>query len=206
MLLFACTSEPRLDPAAAQGVPDAVRSARVSPAPEAASPAAPPPPHAAQGAAASHGAARSTKLFDTTALPVSAVPTGLTIATHDDEIAALAVTDDGGVAVSADRQGGLRLWPSLDGAHEPVVVPADLIADQLAIARDGDDIVIAAASSLGQLVVIRTSTSGALLARAPVDVGRGIAALHESRSMAAPRSRSRCRCGPVTSMRAAGLP
>ncbi|HEX3759351.1 MAG TPA: hypothetical protein VHW23_11620 [Kofleriaceae bacterium] len=61
-----------------------------------------------------------------------------------------------------------------------MVVPADLIADQLAIARDGEDIVIAAASSLGQLVVIRTRAGGEPLARTPVDLGRGIAMLQAS--------------------------
>src|SRR5215471_17995087 len=31
------------------------------------------------------------------------------------------------------------LWPSLDGRHEPLFVRAEVVAEQLAIAHDGDD-------------------------------------------------------------------
>jgi hypothetical protein len=92
----------------------------------------------------------------------------------------LAVTDDGSAAVSADRHGGVRLWPSLDGGHEPVVVPAEEVVEQLAIARDGDEIVIAVAGSLGQMVVIRTTAAGAPISRSAIDLERPIVALRAS--------------------------
>jgi hypothetical protein len=100
------------------------------------------------------------------------------VAAHDAEIAVLAATDDGSIAVSADRHGGMRLWPNLDGSREPVVVPGDVTAEQLAIVRDGDDVVIAAAGPLGQLSLIRTTAGGQLISHVRVDLERTIVSLH----------------------------
>lgn len=102
---------------------------------------------------------------------------GVAVAAHDAEIIALAVTDDDRAAVSADRRGGMRLWPSLDGAHEPVVVDARLDAQQLAIARDGDELAVAAVGAMGQLVVLRLTAGGRVVARAELDLGRPVVAL-----------------------------
>lgn len=85
-----------------------------------------------------------------------APPPGLVAAAHDVEIAVLAASDDGRVAVSADRNGGMRLWPSLDGKREPVVVDTETAPERLAIARDGDEIVVAVAGPLDDLAVIRS--------------------------------------------------
>ena len=107
---------------------------------------------------------------------------GLVAAAHDRPIATFAVTDDGGAAVSVDDRGGMRLWPSLDGTHEPVVVPSEPVIEVLAIARDGDDVVIAAAGPLGQLDVIRTTGLGEPIARTRIDLARTIVALHATAS------------------------
>jgi hypothetical protein len=108
----------------------------------------------------------------------AAPPAQVTAAAPDDAIRTLAVTDDGGVAVSVGGRGGMRLWPSLDGKREPVVVRSEVGATQLAIARDGSELVIAAGGAMGQLELIRTTALGVPLARAALDLGRGILALY----------------------------
>src|SRR5258708_37923510 len=69
---------------------------------------------------------------------------------HEAFVLAVAVTDDGKVAASADANGSLRLWPALDGSREPVVVAARA-ATALAIARDREQLVIAGLDAVGQL-------------------------------------------------------
>lgn len=131
--------------------------------------------------------AESLALASTSFMPVMSVPLelpdieppahGLVAAGHDRPILTFAATDDGAVAVSVDDRGGMRLWPSLDGKHEPVMVRSQTAVDQLAIARDGDDVVIAAAEPLGQLEVIRTTGRGEPIAHTRVDLARTIVAL-----------------------------
>jgi hypothetical protein len=64
---------------------------------------------------------------------------------HDDEplraapsgspIAVAALTDDGTAAVTGDSLGGIRLWPTLDGTREPLIVPGPA-PRELAIVHD----------------------------------------------------------------------
>ncbi len=190
MLWLACNAEPRPGPTAA-GPP--------SPAPAVRPSTIGSPPIQAPGALASVGSPATMAAPESSpgrpspahpAPPSETIAPGrvlepgarLTVAVHDVDIAMLAVTEDGSVAVSADRQGGMRLWPSLDGLHEPVVVHAEMVAEQLAIARDGGDVVIAVAGSLGQVAVIRTTAAGEPISRVSIDLERSIVALHPSAS------------------------
>jgi hypothetical protein len=56
---------------------------------------------------------------------------------HGAPLRAIAVSEDGAVAVSSDQHGSLRMWPSLDGKREPIVVAARA-AIALAIVHDAD--------------------------------------------------------------------
>jgi hypothetical protein len=172
LLWIACTPGSGDAPAGAPiRLPGAAAVYTATPGPAAVSTAAP----SVAGSAQERASVRLTQ----SVLPRRAVPSpGLVAAAHDAEIAVLAASEDGSVAVSADRRGGMRLWPSLDGKREPVVVDDEIAAEQLAIARDGDEIVVAAAGPLGDLAVIRTAASGEPISRTRVDLERTIVALH----------------------------
>jgi len=196
LLLFAaCTPESRLDPvtaespsqaariaAAARGAsvaaPGHVSSQRAPAVPAwALAPAAPSSPGEAVASPPGEPAPAGLAPAASAALRSEAPPPGVITAAHDDPIATIAATDDGGVAVSMDRRGGIRLWPSLDGAHAPVIVRSDAVADQVAIARDGDELVIAAAGPLGQLELIRTNALGEPVSHTWVELERTLVAL-----------------------------
>jgi len=53
---------------------------------------------------------------------VAKVPHVPTRGAHGRAIDELAVTADGAIAVSVDVVGSVRLWPSLDGAREPIAL------------------------------------------------------------------------------------
>lgn len=110
---------------------------------------------------------------DVTALTLPKPPAPLAFAMHSDAIRAIALTDDGSAAVSADGQGSVRLWPSLDGKHEPVVVAARPPAT-LALIRSGDSFVFAGLDNAGQLEVVQLSALGAPLARTDVALARPV--------------------------------
>ena len=78
---------------------------------------------------------------------------------HGAHIEIAAVTDDGGAAVSQDAVGGTRLWPSLDGSLEPIVVHA-VAARELVIGRADHDFVIATLDAAGALELIRIAATG----------------------------------------------
>src|SRR5205814_1864529 len=59
------------------------------------------------------------------------------VAPHSGAIRLIAATDAGDAALTADDLDELRLWSTLDGRHEPVVVRGP-VARQLALGRDGD--------------------------------------------------------------------
>lgn len=88
-------------------------------------------------------------------------------AAHGAEIVALAATADGLAVASADRLGGLRLWPVLDGTREPVVITGSATR-ALTLARDGDGFVIGTLDAAGGVHVIRTSAAGAVRGRTTV--------------------------------------
>jgi len=197
LLFFACTPESRLDPVTtvlprpAAGIADEARSS---------------PTVCTVPAVFSTSAVFATALASTTAvdsdptpgvsvapgptpgMAESAVrrpevsPLGLITAAHDEAIATFAATDDGGVAVSLDRRGGMRLWPSLDGTREPVIVRGEAVAEQVAIARDGGELVIAAAGPLGQIELIRTSALGEPVSHRWIDLERKVVALYATPS------------------------
>ncbi|HSR98380.1 MAG TPA: hypothetical protein VLM79_15085, partial [Kofleriaceae bacterium] len=85
-------------------------------------------------------------------------------AAHGSEIVALAVTDDGGVVASADRLGGLRLWPTLDGTREPAVIQGPA-ARAMALARDGDGFALTTLDDAGGVHMMRISAAGAVRER-----------------------------------------
>ena len=102
---------------------------------------------------------------------------------HGGSITALAATADGGAAVTADSTGGVRLWPTLDGSREPIVVRAPVPA-ALAIARDGQGFAIAVTDAADHVVLIRLDNKGNVRARQALGaaeqieiVGDGVLAL-----------------------------
>ena len=58
-------------------------------------------------------------------------------APHVAQIASVALSPDGSAAVTVDFGGGMRLWPTLDGAEEPIALPTRG-ARQVSLARAGD--------------------------------------------------------------------
>lgn len=95
-----------------------------------------------------------------------APPPPLVHAVHGGGILTLAATEDGTAAVSADAI-GVRLWPTLDGKHAPVVVTMPH-PDVLAIDHDGDGFAIAGIDRAGGVAVVRTAADGTRLAIARV--------------------------------------
>ncbi|MDQ3339002.1 MAG: hypothetical protein M4D80_27900 [Myxococcota bacterium] len=89
-------------------------------------------------------------------------PIGPVTGAHGGEISLLAVTAD--AAVSADVTGGVRLWPTLDGTREPIVVAAPM-ATGLAIAHDGGGFAIAVTDAADHVVMIRLDNKGHVRSR-----------------------------------------
>ena len=83
---------------------------------------------------------------------------------HGGQITLLAVTADGRAAVTADTTGGMRLWPTLDGTREPIVVAAPM-ATALAIAPDGGGFAIAVTDAADHVVLIRSDDQGHVRSR-----------------------------------------
>lgn len=86
-------------------------------------------------------------------------------AAHGAEIAVLGVTLDGLAAATADRLGGIRLWPVLDGTREPVVIHGTA-PRALALMRDGDGFAIGMLDAAGGVHVVRTTALGVVRGRA----------------------------------------
>jgi hypothetical protein len=97
-------------------------------------------------------------------------------AMHSTVIENIAVTDDGTAAVSTDARHSVRLWPSLDGKREPVVVTMRPPLS-VALARLGDELVIAGLDEAGQLELVRTTHAGEVLRRVFVETGRPLASI-----------------------------
>ena len=75
--------------------------------------------------------------------PLARVPVHVQHGSHSTPIVRLAASDDGSAALTQDASGGTRLWRSLDGTREPVVVELDE-ARALALHRLADGYAIAA--------------------------------------------------------------
>ncbi|HEX3479281.1 MAG TPA: hypothetical protein VHT91_29860 [Kofleriaceae bacterium] len=101
----------------------------------------------------------------------AAPPHPPTTAPHGGAITALAATEDGSIAVTADGMGGVRLWPALDGTCEPVVIAAHPPL-ALAVARTDGEVAIAGLDAAGQLEIVRTTAAGVPVGRAVVDSPR----------------------------------
>jgi hypothetical protein len=94
-------------------------------------------------------------------------PPPLVSAAHGADIIALRATPDGGAVVSADRLGGIRLWTTLDGTREPIVIQG-AVPRALTLARDGDGFVIGTIDAAGGVQLVRTSAAGAVRGRVTV--------------------------------------
>jgi hypothetical protein len=102
--------------------------------------------------------------------PSTAVPPPLTAA-HGGDIVALGATPDGVAVVSADQLGGIRLWATLDGTREPVVIQG-IAPRSVTLAPDGDGFVIGTLDAAGGVQLIRTSAAGALRGRVSLASGQ----------------------------------
>lgn len=78
---------------------------------------------------------------------------------HGGVISAIAVTADGKAAVTADTTGGLRLWPTLDGTREPIVLHATA-PSTLAIGREGQGFAIAVTDAADHVELVRVDSTG----------------------------------------------
>ncbi len=83
-------------------------------------------------------------------------------APHGSVIDQIAVTDGGDAALTRDEDGALRLWPSFDGKHEPVVIAASP-ALQISIARSGDGLLLALLDRAGGIVLQHRTRAGAFV-------------------------------------------
>jgi hypothetical protein len=86
---------------------------------------------------------------------------------HGAPIDIVAATSDGAAAVSQDAEGNTRLWPTLDGTAEPIVVHA-AAAEELGIVRGPDGFLIASLDTSGDLELVRIAPSGTTRSRKPI--------------------------------------
>jgi hypothetical protein len=108
---------------------------------------------------------------------VEPAPRPLITGPHMSDVRAVTVIEDGRVAVSVDIGGSVRLWPSLDGQREPVVLAMNAPIS-LAIARDGVALMIAGIDRVGQLEMVRTTDAGEPLSRSTLDGSRPAVAIY----------------------------
>ena len=108
---------------------------------------------------------------------VDPTPHRLVSAMPGSTITMLAITDDGRAAVTADFSRSARIWPTLDGKREPIVV-ALRQPTALALARDGSRLVIGALDPAGQLELVVTKASGESERRVAVEAARPFVAIH----------------------------
>jgi hypothetical protein len=67
---------------------------------------------------------------------------------HATGIVDVVLSPDASAALTLDREGGVRLWPALDGTREPVIVPID-DPNQLSLARTPTGFVLAMLDTIG---------------------------------------------------------
>lgn len=97
------------------------------------------------------------------------------VGAHGAEIAQVAVTADATAAVTADRRGALRLWPTLDGTREPVVLggPSPI---QLAVTRVPGGFLVALLDPANTVTLVTVAASGDVVRR--VTVGGDVREIH----------------------------
>src|SRR5262249_21269031 len=94
--------------------------------------------------------------------------------------AVVALAEDGSAAATSDTTGMIRLWPTLDGTHEPFVVAGPAPA-QLAIIRGHDhDFSIAAVDEAGTLTVMQVGEDGRQRGRMQVEDDQAVRQLEAS--------------------------
>lgn len=91
-------------------------------------------------------------------------------APHGGRIEIIAITEHGDAALTADSFSEIRLWPTLDGTHEPVVVHGPS-PTQLALGRDREGLFAAILDEAGGVELLRFDASGVLLGRAQLPMG-----------------------------------
>jgi len=86
---------------------------------------------------------------------------------HSSSIEIVAVTDEGDAALTQDVRGGTRLWPTLDGTREPVVI-AMSFASALSIGRIHGGFVLTALDESGGLEIVSVDGDGRVLNRTSI--------------------------------------
>ncbi|HEX7702647.1 MAG TPA: hypothetical protein VF403_18030 [Kofleriaceae bacterium] len=80
-------------------------------------------------------------------------------AVHASPISMLVVTDDGTAALTSDVGGSLRLWPTLDGTREPIVLRGPVPID-LALGRTPTQLVAGLVDQAGVLTLVHLDGEG----------------------------------------------
>ena len=81
-------------------------------------------------------------------------------APHSGAIDRIAVAPDGKSALSRDQTGGVRLWPALDGAAEPVPLPARGVEQMSLSPRSDGAWTVALVEASGQAQFLRVDAKG----------------------------------------------
>ncbi len=85
----------------------------------------------------------------------------------------LAITEDARSALTASDSHSVRLWPTLDGKREPIVLEMRP-PSMLAITRDHDAFVLAGVDSVGQLEIVNATRTGEVTKRIELGIERPI--------------------------------
>jgi hypothetical protein len=107
--------------------------------------------------------------LDTAEAPVakSVAPRPAVTAPHGGVIVQLAIAPNGAAALSCDERGGIRLWPTLDGSREPVIV--DLPHPKaLALGAGGDAFTVYMLDDVRALLIVQLAPDGVMRTRALV--------------------------------------
>ena len=80
-------------------------------------------------------------------------------AIHALPISMLAVSEDGTAALTSDQRGGLRVWPTLDGTREPIVLRGPVPID-LALGRASAQLVAGLVDQAGVLTLVHLDAEG----------------------------------------------
>jgi hypothetical protein len=83
-------------------------------------------------------------------------------AVHASPISMLAVSDDGTAALTSDVRGSLRVWPTLDGTREPIVLRGPVPID-LALGRTPTQLVAGLVDQAGVLTLVHLDAEGRAL-------------------------------------------
>ncbi|MFT3699039.1 MAG: hypothetical protein QM831_38190 [Kofleriaceae bacterium] len=91
----------------------------------------------------------------------------------DGAISTVVVPDNARAAVTAALDGSsIRLWPSFDGKHEPVVIPGT--ATELRLIATTDGFSILERDQIGQLVLVTTTLEGGVIDRRTLALDRPV--------------------------------